>query len=139
MLKDFLAKVRTPDDLVTYAGGAGYRIEQASAESLFAIGQTTYDRYSGSLNDDELDAVNGGISWAMVGLGLGATLGIAAVTILTMGAAPAIGLALTYGATTMSSVVGGVVATGGAFAFSGAVTLGAVGKVADTVIDAVHA
>lgn len=137
-LERFFTQVKTPDDLVIYAANAGCPLSKGEAENLFAKGQAAYSQMQSRLSDDDLETVVGGISFAAIGAGIGAAVGIAAVTILTAGVGTAaMATAVAYGATTWGGVVAGVATSAVATAASGAVVCGGAGLVVDKVIDTV--
>ncbi|MEZ2409098.1 hypothetical protein AB6806_20035 [Bosea sp. RCC_152_1] len=137
-LERFLTQVKTPDDLVVYAANAGCPLTKAEADDLFEKGQAAFDQMQSQLSDDDLDNVVGGISFAAIGLGAGAALGIAAVTILTAGVGTGfLAATVAAGATTWGGIAAGVATTGGAMAFAGGVVGGGAGLVVDKVVDAV--
>lgn len=139
-LEAFFSQVKTPDDLVSYAADAGCPLEKVEAEKLFEEGQAAYSQMHSQLSDDDLETVVGGISFAAIGAGLGAAVGIAAITILTAGVGTAaMATAVAYGATTWGGVIAGVATSAVATAASGAVVGGGTGFVVDKVIDAVKA
>lgn len=138
-LEAFFTQVKTANDLVVYAADAGCPLDQVEAERLFEKGQAAYSQMHSRLSDDDLETVVGGISFAAIGAGLGAAIGIAAITILTAGVGTAaMATAVAYGATTWGGVVAGVVTSAAATAASGAVVCGGAGLVVDKVIDAVR-
>ncbi|CAM5761753.1 hypothetical protein [Bosea minatitlanensis] len=137
-LESFITQVKTPDDLVAYAAHAGCPLDKIEAEELFEQGRAAYSQMQNQLSDDDLDKVVGGISFTAIGVGVGAALGIAAVTVLTAGVGTGfLAAAVAAGTTTWGGVVAGVATTGGAMAFSGAVVGGGAGLVVDKVVDAV--
>ncbi|MDX3808140.1 hypothetical protein ACXIUS_11400 [Bosea thiooxidans] len=137
-LEAFFTQVKTPDDLVIYAADAGCPLEKAEAEDLFEKGQAAYNQMQSHLSDDDLETVVGGVSFAAIGVGVGAALGIAAVTVLTAGVGTGfLAATVAAGATTWGGIAAGVATTGGAMAFSGAVVGGGAGLVVDKVVDAV--
>jgi hypothetical protein len=137
-LERFFTQVKTPDDLVAYAADAGCPLDKVEAENLFEQGQAAYNQMQSQLSDDDLDKVVGGISFAAIGAGVGAALGIAAVTVLTAGIGTGfMAAAVAAGYTTWGTLAVGAVVNGGAMAFSGAVVGGGAGLVVDKVIDTV--
>lgn len=139
-LGHFFTQVKTPDDLVAYAADAGCPLSKVEAEQLFEQGQAAYSQMQDQLNDDDLDKVVGGVSFAAIGAGVGAAVGIAAVTFLTAGVGTAaMATAVAYGFTTWGGAVAGVATAAVATGASGAVVCGSAGFVVDKVVDAVRA
>lgn len=137
-MEAFFKQVKTTDDLVIYAAEAGCPLDKVEAEKLFEKGQAAYSQMQSRLSDDELETVVGGVSFAAIGAGVGAAIGIAAITILTAGVGTAaMATAVAYGATTWGSVVAGVATSAVATAASGAVVGGGAGLVVDKVIDTI--
>ncbi len=118
----FAGSVKTPEDLAVYCGEKGLPLTQDQATTLFgALREAeTLARQAGggdrTLNDAELETVDGGVSWALVGLGAGLVLG--AVT-------GGVGLALAgaafevVGTAILGSVAGGVAGGAGGAAIGG--------------------
>ncbi|AWB22723.1 hypothetical protein DA075_18950 [Methylobacterium currus] len=139
-LEAFFTRVKTADDLVIYAADAGCPLEKGEAEALFEKGQAAYSQMQSQLSDDDLDMVVGGISFAAIGAGIGAAIGIAAITVLTAGVGTAaMATAVAYGVTTWGGAIAGVATSAVATAASGAVVCGGAGFVVDKVVDAVRA
>jgi len=137
-LERFFTQVKTPDDLVAYAADAGCPLDKLESENLFEQGQAAYNQMQSQLSDDDLDKVVGGISFAAIGVGVGAALGIAAITVFTAGIGTGFMAAtVAAGYTTWGTIAAGTLVNGGAMAFSGAVVGGGAGLVVDKVVSAV--
>ena len=138
-LGHFVTQVKTPDDLVVYAADAGCPLSKVEAEQLFEKGQAAYNQIQIELSDDDLDKVVGGVSFAAIGAGIGAAVGIAAITVLTAGVGPMMGTLVAAGYTTWGTVAAGVATSAVSTAASGALVCGGAGFAVDKVVDAVRA
>lgn len=137
-LAAFVTQVRTPDDLVAYAAEAGCPLAKHEADDLFEKGQAAFNEMQSQLSDDDLEKVVGGISFAAIGLGVGAALGIAAITVFTAGIGTAfMATAVSAGYTTWGAIALGTAVNGGAMVFAGGTVGATTGFVVDRVVEAV--
>lgn len=109
----FNATVNSPATLIAYSASKGVSISEEEAEGIFAAARNlaqsrleTLQETDRSLDDSELDNVNGGVSWAAIGGTIGVIAGVA------LGAAA--GPLLVPGALALESAAFIGVAAGGA-------------------------
>lgn len=131
----FNAEVTDAASLTAYCAERGLTLRQSEADGIFeAAGELAKARLealrqSGALNDVDLEAVSGGVSWAAVGGTLGAIVGVG----LAVAAAPAVltGALALQGA----AIIGTAITSAGAGAFSGGVVGAGIGAVSEKVAD----
>lgn len=130
----FNAMVNSPATLIAYSASKGVSISEAEAEGIFAaardLAQSRLETLQGTdrtLDDSELDNVNGGVSWAAIG----GTIGVIAGVALGTAAAPL----LVPGAVALQSAAFIGMAAGGAAAggLSGGVWGAAIGGAAQSI------
>lgn len=136
----FNAEVSTPRALVDYSAAHGVTLSEPEAQGIFdaarRFAESQVARSEGQpLDDADLEAVNGGLSWAAVGglaCGIVGAVGGIAVAIATAPVSIPLGTAAGLAALVSTAVVGG-----GATAFSGAVVGSLVGGGAQAIHDAI--
>jgi hypothetical protein len=130
----FNAVVQSPAALADYSASKGVPITEAEAQGVFAAAQRLAEAQLGearaagrTLEDAELDGVNGGVSWAAIGGTLGVIAGVALGTL----AAPALATgAIAIGSAEFIGMAVGSAAAGG---LSGGAWGGAIGGAAQGI------
>lgn len=75
------AQVTNPATLMTFFAERGLLLRQSEADGIFGVGEEAATRLetlrqSGELNDAELEALSGGLSWLKVGAAAGIMVGL---------------------------------------------------------------
>ncbi|WP_232630950.1 hypothetical protein [Methylobacterium sp. Leaf118] len=136
----FNAEVTTARALVDYSAAHGVTLSEPEAQGIFeAVSRFAEAQGAGGegqrLSDTDLEAVNGGLSWAAVGgLACGIVGAVGGIAIAIATAPISIPLGTAAG---LAALVGTAVVGGGSGAFSGAVFGAMVGGGAQAAHDAI--